>query len=239
MIEPNRLSAPGERAAHARVEAVFAAADRLSPEDLQLRAVPRRDPEEREILLADLERVADRHGRGALLDEARDWLREALLTRAIARLTSESGFPGRVGGGRPADQAAILLAIEDAVSVAVVEDLLEAGSAATLADPGRGLLGLAPLAGSAAVAAGDDGPAWEPSTADWAAAAAGDTRTASRYSPPGTRGMRAVFFGAIAVSGSVAAIAWGLTEGSIWLGGLLAVAVVALCWTFATWRPRR
>ena len=49
-------------------------------------------------------------------------------------------------GSRVDDRVAISLAIDDAVSVAVAEDLLEPDMAARLADPGRALLGLDPPA---------------------------------------------------------------------------------------------
>lgn len=238
MIEPNRLSAPGEAAARARVEALYAAADRLGPPDLWLSPVPRRDLEEREVLLAALERVADAHGRGALLDEARTWLRDALEARAVSRWTAETGATGQVIAGRPEDAAAIVLAIEDAVSVAVTEDLLDPGGAATLANPGRQLLGIASLPdGPGGPGEREGARSWEPSADDWAASAAGGAAVEHGVPPPGTRTMRAGFFAVAGVVGVVAALAWGLTDGSLLLGALIAVAVASVCWTFATWQP--
>ncbi len=144
MIEPNRYTAPGEIAARTRVEALFARIDELGP-DLQLLPVPGFDLEAREIALEELEALADRRGRGALLDEARRRVRDGLSARMATR---QPGYPlGQelLTSGTVEDQVARMMAIEDMVSVAVVEDLLDREAIAFLSAPGRRLLGLAPL----------------------------------------------------------------------------------------------
>jgi len=238
LIELNRLSVPGEDAARERVEAVFAAVDRQSPEELFRQSIPYRSPEQRANLLAELAEVAERHGRSALLAEARDLVRNALLARATHRPVPTLATPGATLIGRAEDEVAVVTAIEDAVAVATVEDRLDPRTAHALADPGRVVLGLPPLAGSPV--SPDAKPAgWEPSAADWTTAAGGKTAVDAGMSPPGTRAMRRLFFGVVAVTGAVAALAWGVADGSPWLGALVALAVVAVCWTFATFRSVR
>ncbi len=158
MLQPGRLSVPGEGAVRARVEAVFDAADRLSPPELWLPDVPRRDEGERRDLVADLEELASRYGRRPLLDEARGRVRDELMERAVSRSVSSSGAMGQQVGGRAEDLTRLLAAIEDAVAVAVVEDVLDPAAAATLANPGRILLGLMPLPGRPQEPAARPGP---------------------------------------------------------------------------------
>jgi hypothetical protein len=145
MIQPGRLSAPGEGAVRARVEAVFEAADRLSPPELWMSAMPLRDERLRRELITDLEQVVASHGRRPLLDDARGRVRDELMERSVSRWTAESGAVGHQTVGRSEDLVRILAAIEDAVAVAVAEDLLDPIDAASLADPGRIVLGLPPL----------------------------------------------------------------------------------------------
>ncbi len=144
MIEPNRYTAPGELAARARVEALFARIDQLGP-DMLLLPVPGFDVEARDIALDELEDLADRRGRGALLDEARRRVRDGLPARTVSR---QPGYPvGQplIATGTAEDQVARMMAIEDTVSVAVMEDLLDRETIAFLSAPGRRLLRLAPL----------------------------------------------------------------------------------------------
>ena len=80
MIEPNRLSVPGEAAARQRVEVVFEAIDRI-PTD-RLHGVALSPREDRDRLVETLEGAVAAAGRGALLDEARDSVRNALRPSA-------------------------------------------------------------------------------------------------------------------------------------------------------------
>jgi hypothetical protein len=217
------------------VEAVYAAVDRLTPDDVLNTPVPSRDLEERTVLLADLERTADRWGRGTLLDEGRDATRRALSTRMVSRFRAESGAVGIVTGGRADDFAQLVLAIEDAIAVAATEDLLDAGDAATLADPGRRILGLEPLAAS------DIGPVpgasgWEPSAEDWAAADGGRAAVDREEPMSGGRTLQATFFAIGGAFFAVCALAAGVANDQPLLGAAGAGAVALLAFTFATYR---
>lgn len=163
----------GEAAARERVEAAYAAIDGLDREALTWTALPTRDPEDRARRLAALERAVDAAGRGGMLDDARGWLREALAHRISARgRLPESGIWGTSDVGPAEDIAAVVLALDDFVAVAVALDLIDPEDASVLAAPGQVLLGLEPL-GAATSAAADPTPGrWEPSAEDWAAAEA-------------------------------------------------------------------
>jgi hypothetical protein len=226
----------GERAARERVEEVYAAADRLTPEDLQFMTVAWRDPDERQAKLDVLEELVDRHGRGDLLDEARDWLHEALDARSVARTYVEGGLGRYPALGRPEDQVQVMLALEDAVAVAVAEDLLRPAEAAALADPGRQLLGMERLEGSPEPPEESEPSGWEPSADDWVAASDGESAVDANEPMTGVRPMRVAFFTVAAVIGVPAAILFGLANDALPMGVLGAGAVLALCWTFATYR---
>ncbi len=141
MIEPNRLTAPGETAARARVEAVFERLDALGP-DVFLLVTPRPDLERRPERLAELEAVAARFGRTPLLREAGRRVRDGLLSRPATRNVPIGYGQALFSSGSLEDQVAREIAIEDAVAVAVVEDVLDPEVAAALAWPGRQMLGL-------------------------------------------------------------------------------------------------
>lgn len=225
----------GERAARERVEAVYEAVDRLTPDDLRLTPLAVRDMEARDGLLADLERLADRNGRGELLDEARDWLRDAVAARTLARYQPEAGVWGVPAGGVVEDQVSVFLALEDMVSVAVVGDLLDPADAASLSDPGRMVVGLTPLP----IPGEEPEPpanAWEPSASDWAAASGGPTAVDPDEPLGGGRALQRTFFGVLGVSGVVGALGVGFANDQPVLGVLGAVAIGLLAWTFATWR---
>jgi hypothetical protein len=139
VIRPNELTNPGERAAYARVEALFEQLDRFSAVELSMMPAQGLDPDARTALLDDVDRLADRLGRGDLLDTALEHARESVLTRFVAE------FRGRYGGFSPTYdpklQAAAIRAISDAVAVAVVEDQLPTADAEALAGAARTLLG--------------------------------------------------------------------------------------------------
>lgn len=227
----------GERAARERVEAVYTAVDRLTPDDLAWSSFPARDLEARAALLADLERDVGRVGRRALLDEARGWLRDAIAQRVTSRASyAESGAIGLARMARPGDIANIALALEDAVSVAVAEDLLRPADAAALGDPGRRLLRMEPLPASPMEPVPPAG-AWEPSATDWAAATDDGPSAVDRDEPMGgSRTMQRTFFGLVGGFAVVAALGIGFGNEQPLLGILGAGAAAALAWTFATWR---
>jgi hypothetical protein len=237
VIEPNRLTPPGEAAARARIEVVFEAVDRLSAYVLAQAVIGRTDPDERDRRRARLEDAVGRSDRGALLDAARAALNHALQAKVSASLVGTAYGVIAASSGRVDDRVAVFQALDDAVGVAVAEDLLEVEDARALSDPGRALLGLPPVGTDALEPRpGDRGErgAWEPTDADWVDA----RRSAASGSNllPGVRGLWQVFLGVIAVAGIVLAIAFGLTGDQPWLGLLAAVAIGAVCWTLATFR---
>jgi len=231
----------GERAARERVEAIYAAADALSPEDLRLTVMPVRERETRARLIAHLEAAAVDADRGMLLADARSWLREALGARTLSRSRPEAGVWGVSAGGAPGDLVEVLLALEDTVSVAATEDLLDPVEAATLADPGRQLLGLEPLPIPGG-APSRPANAWEPSPDDWAAAVDEGPAAVDPAEPmAGSRVVQRAVFGVLGAFAAAAALLYGVVSDQLLLGVLGAGAAAALAWTFATWRstPRR
>jgi hypothetical protein len=159
VIRPNELTNPGERAAYARVEALFEALDGFAVPDVLLIPASGLGPEAREARLAETERLADRLGRRELYDNALEHARDSLLTRAVAE------FRGRIGGigfspaYDPSSQAAAIAAISDAVAVAVVEDQLSLADIEALAGPARQVLGLEAAAPNPAAGPGTARPA--------------------------------------------------------------------------------
>jgi hypothetical protein len=239
VIEPNRLSAPGEAAARQRVEVVFAAIDGIPTDRLHGVALSPRDGDKRDRLIEMLEGAVAAAGRDALLDEARDSVRNVLSQRlAVVFPAGQYGLTLHATG-RPADQAELVAAIDDAVAVAVAEDLLDPAHARELSEPGRALLGL-PSVGNddaeptPAPGRGRGRPTWEPTEADWADAQR--PVPADNALLPGVRGLWQLFLGAVAVFGIVATIALGVASDQPWLGLLGAVAIAAVCWTLATFR---
>ena len=143
MIQPNRLSVPGEAAARQRVEVVFEAIDGI-PTD-RLHGVALSPREDRDRLVETLEGAVAAAGRGALLDEARDSVRNALSQRLAVVFPAGNAGLTLHATGRAADQVELVAAIDDAVAVAVAEDLLDPADARALSEPGRALLGLPPV----------------------------------------------------------------------------------------------
>ena len=234
MIEPNRLTDTANRAARERVEVVFAAIDAYAPGQLSDLVIGHRDPEQRDRLLATLDDAVAAHGREDLLDEACDAVRDALNARINeANLVGPHGF-GTVSANRAEDRVEVIAAIEDAVAVAVAEDLLAPDVARALAEPGRDLLGLEPLGD------GSDQPLpaardWEPTADEWRDAAQ-DAEVDPTAGLPGSHALRYILFGAIALIGVPAAIAGGIANASPLIGILMAIAIGAVCWTLATRR---
>jgi hypothetical protein len=240
VIQPNRLTDPAERAARERVEVVFAALDRLSRDELWGLVISPRPEVDRDQLLASLESAAATRRRTELLDEARSGVRDALQARMA------SGYPAGVYGvtatsaSRVEDRVEVALAIEDAVSVAVTEDLIRPENAAALADPGRTLLGLPPLSVDDAMAVPPATPAWEPSADDWREAA---RESIDPDGPPATlsatRYLNVTLLGAIALFGAPTALIVGAANDELLIGILAAIAIVLACWKLAPPRPAR
>jgi hypothetical protein len=217
---------------------VFDRIDEIGPA-IRFLAVPRLDVNEREAQLADLEAVADRHGRGALLDEARQRVRDGVMMAAGTRL--EGSWIGRplATGGTVEDQVARTLAIEDVVAVAVVEDLLAADAVAALASPGLRMLGMPlPPAGLAGAEVGD-APADERAAADDNAVAheapADDDVSAEEAAlaaeeAAALRQRRAVLFVAVLAIALPIGVAGNLGWPEL---ALFAVAALFVAWVFA------
>jgi len=231
MIEPNRLSAPGERAALARVEEIAERIDEVPIEHMALARTRMLSPERRGALLEELDAEADRCGRRVLLDDARDRVRQAVLARTAQPLYLYSGSPQRAD-----DVSYLATSIVDAVAVAVMEDRLSPETASLLSTPGRNTLGLAPVAAAARMppdVTGSGRRAPEPSAEEWTEAAQGDTRPGD-YSPipvglrVGLATMGAVVFGSVAVF-------VGVGIGQTGAGLLVGLAIVAVCWLIATY----
>lgn len=233
MIPANRLAPAGENAALARVRTIVEALDATSVERIGLSAIPEPSPDTHARLMARLEQEADHAGRRELLDDVRDQVRVTLVNR-FSPLSARTGigFPNPVNASvRASDEARVMLAVLDAVAVAVMEDRLDPQMAARLSEPGRQLLGLPPL-GEA-----DDEPlelsAVEPSAQDWADAARGSTRIGAAASPATSR---VVIATVLACTLGPAALFAGVASGSTLVGIAAALAVVALCWLLATYR---
>ncbi len=257
----NELSIPGERTAYARVEALFEALDRFAPVDIALIPGAGLEPEARDELLAEVERLAHRLGRGGLLDTARAHCREALITREVAQ------FRGRMGGMSPTrdprQEATAINAVSDAVAVAVVEDQISRADADALAGPVRRLLGIDTGSATAEAAApaahlpvrhashAARRAAWErdheadpdatvpgaPSERDWADAEHGATAVDLGELPVGRRAGTSAFLAVLSVGLAVTAAVGGFVGGQPALGIAGAVAVVAVAWSMRVREP--
>jgi hypothetical protein len=144
MERADRVTGPGtaaadrtaDRAAAERLGAFLDQLDHVGLEDLRLLALPLPDPDEHAALLADVTRVADAAGRRELLDDARTRTREA-IARAYARHQYEPTWAGLNWGrslGTTRDRLGLSIAAEDAAVAAVMSDLLDAHTAAALAE---------------------------------------------------------------------------------------------------------
>lgn len=140
-----RPRAAAEAEAHARLEALFAGFDRLTPDELAHIGLVRRDDGHRRVLEQHVEGAARSADRAQLVGEARDRARETVVRRY-----SEGGLhPTWIGlnwglsQGTVADRVAIVEALEDAAAAAVLEDVLDPAVATELALDADHVLGLA------------------------------------------------------------------------------------------------
>lgn len=237
-IRANTLANRAEDAALARVEEIVERLDATRVERIALSPDSVPDPTTHARLVARLEAEADERGRRELLDDVRQQVRATLVQRfSPLSVRVGAGLPSPAGPTlRAEDEAMIVLAVMDTVSVAVMEDRLDPETARQLADPGRRLLGLPPIAApsDAVLGAGASGALSEPSAADWAEAAAGETRIDGTYTPmPVT--VRIVLATVAACTIGPGAVFVGVAGGSTLLGLAAGLAVVALCWVFATY----
>ncbi len=263
MIEPNRLSNPAENAALARAGAVADRLDQVRVERFVPSHLAMLEPHEHAALLRELEAEADRCGRRDLLDGVRARVGDQLVARFTPlAYRGMIAYPvGLASTARPEDEAAVISAVRDAVSVALLEDRLDADTAARLAEPGRALLGLPPLhrgswareadadgRGDAAADAAAEaevipeqkpgGPGAppgvpEPSASDWTEAAVGDARVGG-YEPFPV-GLRVALATILACTAGPAAVFVGVAIGQTGAGLLAGLAIVAVCWLAATY----
>jgi hypothetical protein len=237
VISLNRLSNPGETAAFARLEEILERIDATPIERFALSRLAVPEPDAHAAMLVELEAEADRCGRRELLDDVRDRVEAGLIRRL-----SPLGYAGRIGvyplpihsTARPDEEAAIVTAVVDAASVALLEDRLDARTAGGLSAPGRSLLGLPALREREPPAAAGEPTVPEPTAADWAEAATGDLRIGSDTPAPGTA--RIVLAVVLACTVGPSALLAGITGGNALLGILAALAVLAVCWLIATFR---
>jgi hypothetical protein len=120
-----------------RLEAFLARLDRLGLEDLRLLALPVPDAEERAALLAEIGEAAAAAGRTALVEEARERARGAIVT-AYDRHVYDPTWVGLNWGrslGTTKDRLGLMVAAEDAAMAAVMSDLIDEDLVASLAEP--------------------------------------------------------------------------------------------------------
>lgn len=130
----------GEAGARARLEALFARIDRLTPDELARFGLRRDDDDERAELRRTVAAAARASGRSALVSEARASVREAVLARYSAGSLHQTWIEINWGlsQGTTADRVAIVDALQDAAAAVIVADLVdpEVTEALTL-DAGR------------------------------------------------------------------------------------------------------
>jgi hypothetical protein len=131
--------------ASARLEAFIARLQRLDLEDLRLVALPLPDPRERAALLKNVDLVAAEAGRTALVDDARQRARDAVVT-AYNRHAYDPTWAGLNWGrslGTTRDRLGLVVAVVDAAIAAVLSDLLDEETAASLSEPFEHAAGMA------------------------------------------------------------------------------------------------
>jgi hypothetical protein len=118
MVQPNRLTSPGDTAARRRLEDLFARIDAGAV------ALPSRlaGDEGLEEVRQDAELAIERAGRGQLLDDALEHVRGTLVGGAPGEA---AGMFGVVTMGRPEELASRVRAVSDLVVAAVAEDLVD------------------------------------------------------------------------------------------------------------------
>jgi hypothetical protein len=133
-----------------RLDAFLERLDRVGLEDLRLLSPPLPDREEREALLADVDRLAEEAGRKPLVETAGRRTREA-IERAYARHQYEPTWAGLNWGrslGTTNDRLGLALAAEDAAVAVVVSDLLDEDAVAALSEPFERAAGMAGSTGT-------------------------------------------------------------------------------------------
>jgi hypothetical protein len=135
----------GERAARQRLDALFQAFDRLTPDELARIGYRLPLDDERDPLLDAVEEAAVRTGRAVLVSEARDAAREAVMNRYSAGSFRPTfvGLNWGISQGTIESRVAIAETLADAAAAAVVEDALDPEIAAALALDAESITNLA------------------------------------------------------------------------------------------------
>ena len=116
----------GENAARSRVDALFERFNYLTPSELARIGLEHQDPEHHRTRMDAVVAAAEASGRSVLLGEARTEAREVILRRYGAGTLNPTwaGLNWGISGGPAEDRASISVALSDAASAAVVEDLV-------------------------------------------------------------------------------------------------------------------
>jgi hypothetical protein len=136
---------PGDAAARERLGALFASFDKLTPDDLGRIGMQLADQAERRELLDAVGEAARRTGREAMVAEARELARDAVLRRYSAGTLHPTwvALNWGISQGTVADRVAIVEVLTDAAAAAVVEDVLDPEIAEALALDAGKVVGLA------------------------------------------------------------------------------------------------
>lgn len=201
----------GEIAARARLDALFATFNTLTPDELSHIGLRRDDGPERSGLLGIVETAARGADRSALLGEARAEARDVVMRRYASGSLHPTwvGLNWGLSQGTTQDRVAIVEALADAAAAAVVRDLVEKSVAEALSIDASHIVGLA-------------------------TGEASEGALAHAVAPPLARyrdsvGRRAaVVIGAIVVGGGVFALGWVLVSPLIGLAGGIVVAGIEI-----------
>jgi len=145
-VDGNPVLGPeGEAMARARVEALFAQFNALTPDELGRIGLRRADPVRRAPRIAIVEDAARRADRGVLLGEAREEARNVVLGRYAEGSLHPTwvGLNWGLSQGTTEDRVAIVEALIDAAAAAVVSDLVSAEITDDLSLDAEQVLGLA------------------------------------------------------------------------------------------------
>jgi len=135
----------GENAARVRVDALFERFNSLTPTELAHIGLQRQDQEHHRDRMEAVEAAAEAAGRSVLLGEARTAARELALRRYGEGTLNPTwvGLNWGLAGGQAEDRASISVALSDAVSAAVVEDLVAPEIVEALSIDAEHVLGMA------------------------------------------------------------------------------------------------
>ncbi len=138
-------SGDAEAAARARLEALFASFDRLTPDELGRIGLGDWDDERHEELLDAVDAAAERTGRAALVDAARARVRDAVVAQYSAGTlhTTWVDLNWGLSQGTVQDRVAIVEVLSDAAAAAVLADALDPDDYEALSLPAEHLVSMA------------------------------------------------------------------------------------------------